>query len=480
MSRFGLQRRNAASPARFAASAFALGLALGNLASVAAAQNVVAIVGGTLIDGTGRAPVPNAALVIENGVVRAAGPASAVMVPAGARVIRAEGKFVLPGLIDTHMHIGGSGGGSADKREFTPQAAANNFKSYLIFGVTTVFDIAGHPFIEGQKSALESGQLLGPRLFGVKYGITAPGSHPIGLLQEYRLTELLGPVYPQVDSVEAARAAIAKAVADKTDGVKIFHSRAEFPGTSRIDADKEKLKKEVLKTLVDDAHAARMRVFAHIAFPSEAREVVEAGVDALAHSISLSETGADEVFALMAQRGTYYIPTLATLEAIYALQHNPFALEELRGKVWDVILDSITMQNSVARARMKMPALVSHARRSLEISMANLKRAHKAGVKIAMGTDAGNAGTLHGASVPREMELMVDSGMSPMEVIVAATKGAAEAIGQGQRLGTLEPGKLADVIVVGGDVLRDIGAIRQVELVVKGGRVIDPHSIKFE
>src|SRR5262249_35154552 len=149
------------------------------------AQQATAIVGGTLIDGTGRPPVPNSVVVIEGELIKAAGPAGSVPVPAGARVIRAEGKYVLPGLIDTHMHIGGSGGGSADKREFTPQAAANNFKSYLLFGVTSVMDLAGNPFLEAQKAALAAGQLLGPRLFGVKYGITAPGSHPMGLLQEY-------------------------------------------------------------------------------------------------------------------------------------------------------------------------------------------------------------------------------------------------------------------------------------------------------
>jgi imidazolonepropionase-like amidohydrolase len=449
-------------------------------AAPALAQQALAIVGGTIVDGRGGPPIPNGTLLIEGTTIRAVGPSAAVAVPAGARVIRAEGKFVLPGLIDTHMHIGGSGGGSADPREFTPEAGANNLKSYLIFGVTTVFDVAGNPFIDGQKAALESGQLMGPRLFGVKYGVTAPGSHPMGLLREYRLTELLGPVYPQIDSVEAARETVRKVAADKTDGLKIFHSRAEFPGTSRVDADKEKFRREVLKTLVDEAHASGLRVFAHIAFPSEAREAVEAGVDVLVHSISLSETGTEEVFKLMAQRGTIYVPTLAQFEAIYALKKNPFLLEELRGKVWDVILDSVTKPNSVVRARLGMAGLVAHARRSLEISSNNLRRALKAGVKVAMGTDAGNAGTMHGAIVPRELELMAEAGMTPMDVIVAATARAAEAIGRERDLGTLEAGKQADAIIVGGDVLRDIGAIRKVELVVSRGRAIAPGEIKFQ
>jgi imidazolonepropionase-like amidohydrolase len=461
---------------------FCLLLTLGAVAAArpAAAQQVLAIIGGTIIDGRGGPPIPDSTLVIEGATIKAIGPAARIDIPAGARVIRADGKFVLPGLIDAHMHIGGSGGGSADPREFTPEAAANNFKSYLIFGVTTVFDIAGNPFLDQQKSALAAGQIVGPRLFGTKYGITAPGSHPMGLLREYRLTNLLGSVYPEIDNVEAARDVVRKIAADKTDGLKVFHSRAEFPGTARVDADKEKLRLNVLKALVEEAHANGLRVFAHIAFPSEAREAVEAGVDVLAHSISLSETGTEEVFQSMAARGSIYIPTLAQFEAIYALMERPFLLEELRGKVWDVVLDSMTMPNSVVRARLGMAGLISHARRSLDISSANLRRAVRAGVKVAMGTDSGNAGTMHGATAPRELELMVAAGMTPMDAIVSATAHAAEAIGLARELGTLEPGKLADAIVVDGDVLRDISAIRKIELVVSRGRAIAPGEIKFD
>lgn len=448
----------------------------------ALAQQAVAIVGGTLIDGRGGEPLRDSAVVITGDRITAVGPAARVSIPSAARVIRADGKTVLPGLIDSHMHIGGSGGGSAVPEEFTPQAAANNFKSYLLFGVTSVFDISGNPFIDQQKAALAAGQLLGPRLFGVKYGITAPDSHPMLLLKEYRILELLGPVYPNVDTVEKARAAVRKAAADKTDGVKIFHTRAEWPGTSRYDSDKDKFKPEVLKALVDEAHANRLRVFVHAAFPSEAKEALLAGVDALAHSISMSETGADEVFKLMAQRNAYYSPTLAAIEAYYALNLDPFLLERpyIKGKVWAPILKSITMPNSVVRARMGIPGLAEDARRSLEISMANLKRAVKAGVKISMGTDAGNSMTLHGATVPREMKLMNDAGMTPMQVLVAATKNAADNIGQGERLGTVEAGKLADIIIVNGDPLRDIYEIANVETVLKGGAVIETRTIKFD
>jgi imidazolonepropionase-like amidohydrolase len=340
--------------------------------------------------------------------------------------------------------------------------------------------MAAHPFLEEQQAALADGTMTGPRLFGVKYGITSPGAHPLGLLKEYGLTEFLGPLYFIVTSEEEGREAVRKIATDKTDGVKIFHSRTEFPGTQRVDADKEKMKPEVLRAIIDESHRHSLKVFAHISFPSEAKEVVEAGGDGLVHSITMAETGTPAIFKMMADHSVYYNPTLASLEAYYGLNVDPFMTQRLRGKVWDVLLDSIENPKGVVRTRHELPGLANDAQRSLEISMANLGRAVKAGVKIVMGDDAGNAGTLHGATIPREMELMNEAGMTPMQVIVAATKTASEWIGQADKLGTLEVGKLADLIVINGDPLRDMSDIRKVELVIKNGQVIDPAAIMFD
>lgn len=443
------------------------------------AQELLALVGGRLVDGNGGVPIEDAAIVINGSIITAVGPVSTTQIPAGAKIVRVVGKTILPGLIDAHMHIGGSGGGSADSREFTPAATHNNLLSYLKFGVTTVYDMAALPNLNEMKTALDAGHLVGPRLYGNGFGITAPGSHPIRLLTEIGVIEILGPFYFQVDTVEAGRAAVRKIAAAKTDGIKIFHSRAES-ATSRYDSDRNKLKPEVLKAVIEEAHARGLKVYAHISFPSEAKEVVEAGGDVIVHSISMAETGADEVLKLMAARNVVYIPTLAVTEANYALNADLFFTSSLRGKVWDVLLDSITHPKSIVMFRQDTPGFINDTRRSLEISMANLRQAIKAGVKIALGSDAGNAGMLHGVTVIRELELMNRAGMTPMQVIIAATKNAAEVIGQGQRLGTLEPGKLADIIVVDGNPLQDISVMRKLEWVVKNGKIIDPGKLAYE
>ena len=441
------------------------------------AGEILALTGASIIDGNGGPPLEDGVIIVRGQKISAIGPSPAI--PATARVIDLAGKTLLPGLIDAHIHIGGSGGGSVDPREFTPTAVENSLLSYLKFGVTSVYDMAAHPTLISMKSALASDELVGPRLYGNGFGITAPGSHPIRLITELGLLDYLGPFYFQVDSVADAREAVGKISAEQVDGIKIFHSRVEA-GTTRFDADMDKLSPDILQVLIEEAHAHKLKVYAHTSFPSEAKEFVAAGGDVVVHSIHMAETGANDVFELMAAGDVAYIPTLAVFEGNYTLEPDLFLSTQLHDKVWDVLLASITAPNSVALAYRNVPGLTNDRKHSLEVSMANLGRALEAGVRIAMGSDAGNAGMLHGATVLRELQLMHEAGMTPMQVIVAATRNGAEVIGQGQNLGTLEVGKLADIIVVNGDPLADLSALVNVELVILNGNIIEPGKLEFK
>ncbi len=462
------------------AVALALGIALAPHIGVAQSLRPVALVGARLIDGRGGPPIDNAVVIVRDGVITAVGAAKDVEIPDDARVFGLAGKTVMPGLIDAHVHIGLSGGGAVDAREFKAVAATKNLRAHLRFGVTTVFDLGGNPFLEGLKEALAAERMVGPRLFGVKYGLTSPGSHPLGLLKDLRLDKLLGAAHPQVATAEHAKFWIARLASERVDAVSVFHTRSEFPGAARLAANGAKFEPGVLKTLIAAAHLKKLKVFVHVAVPDEAREAVLAGADVIAGAIGRGEAGADATFRLMAERGVAYIPTLAQIEAVHAGPHDAQALAKLRGRVWSVVLDSIANADGLVRKRRLATDVVAASRRHFEIARANLRRAVAAGVRIAMGTGAGNPGVMHGASAPREIELMTRAGMTPMQAIVAATANAAEIIGRAATLGTLVPGKLADMIVVAGDPLADISAVREIELVVRGGYVFDPAGLGID
>jgi imidazolonepropionase-like amidohydrolase len=430
----------------------------------------LALVGGTLIDGNGGVPLRDAAVVIDgNRIAAVGGPGTEI--PKDAEIVRCDGKTVLPGLIDSHVHVPSSSGGQASPRtEYAPETRGAKLKSWLGFGVTTIMDMGSNGGFDQLKADLVSGKLVGPRLFGVKYAITSPGGHPLGLARELRLADHDDNLFV-VGTPEEARAAVRKAASGKPDGLKIHHTRTQFPGTSCLDCDLEKHAPDTLKALIDEGHEQGLRVFTHIAWPSEAREALEAGADALAHTVTHAETGTRPIWDLMVERGVPMETTLTRIEAYFVFKLDPFLRDKLRGKVPDAILESLGLAQSVSRRRNESDEVEGDARRIFDIATANIRRAHKLGVKIVLGTDSGGPGGLHGACVPREMELINGCGLTPMQTIVAATRSAAETIGRARDIGTVEKGKLADIIVVAGDPLRDISDMRKIDLVVRDGVV---------
>ena len=462
------------------AAVFAAVITISPCLGLAQSPRATVFIGARLIDGRGGPPIENASVVVRDGIITKVGKENDVEIPNDARVVRLAGKTLMPGLIDAHVYIALSGGSAVDDREFKAIAATQNLRSYLKFGVTTVFDLGGNPFIEGLKEALASERMIGPRLFGVKNAITSPGSYPLELLKELKLDKLLGAAHPTVQTVGRARYWVERLASEQVDAIKIFHTRTKFFGAARLTATGAKFEPRILRALVGAAHRNKLRAFVHVAVPSEAREAVLAGADVIVGAIGSSEAGAEATFRLMAARGVSYIPSLTQIEVFHTGSPGKIALAKLRNRVWSVVLDSIASPNGVVMKRRLTTGVSAASRRYFQTVRSNFKRAVAAGVRIAMGTGAGTPGVMPGASAPRELELMTRTGMTPMQAIVASTANAAEVIGQSSMLGTIEQNKLADMIVLRGNPLSNDSAFGRIELVVRGGYAFDPAGLRIE
>lgn len=388
-------------------------------------RGILVLRGGTLIDGTGREPIRNVVVVIKGNRIERVG--SGLLVPPEADVIEVQGLTLLPGLIDCHVHLGGP---IVERREDVrkPWKMIPDFWDYLRQmthrrrlaienGVTTVKSVGDvHPQILELRDAIAAGKLEGPRIFAVGPIFTAPGGHPAGTI--YRGNPwLITRATRQVSDPEAARREVVRLAGEGVDGIKVVYSGpGELP----------RLRRDVLEAIVDEAHKHELRVVAHTRTADEVKEVIEAGVDGLEHGLTAPEELTEDLIQLMRERGLYYVPTLQV-----------------------------------------------HGSQALPRVQANLRRLSAGGVKIALGTDANNPGRVNiGTGVHKELELMVAAGLQPMEAILAATKNAAEHLGKGNDLGTIEPGKFADLIAVSGDPLKTIGDVRNIRLVIKGGKVL--------
>ncbi len=420
---------------------------------------MLVIYGGTLIDGTGRAPLQNATITIQKDrIVRIETRASW---PKDAQVIDARGKFIIPGLWDTHIHIGGSAGGFASAEEFSPEQLELNWRAYLYNGVTAVLDTGGAKDGMVQWRQMErEGTLIAPRIFIVGPLFTAPGGHPAGTIYK-GIDWLIEQATRQVSDPEAARSEVRKLILeDRMDAIKAVYD----DGDGRL----PKLTLEALQAIIEEAHQHGKRVFVHLGTSQDAIEALNVGADGLEHMISADDPAWKEALQLAAQKGAFWTPTLAVYEA-FAHSGDPEYIKshEVAGSVSQAVLESL--QNSASIWRSPDEATLERRRKQFEARVRALRQARSSGLKIALGTDAGNPAVFHGLSVHRELELMVQAGYSPMEALIAATKTAAEKLGVEKELGTIEPGKGADLVILSADPLEDIRNTRQIELVIKRG-----------
>lgn len=443
-------------------------------------RRLTAIVGTTALTGDDLTPIPNATILIDGNRIEAVGAANAVTIPDSALRIEAPGTWAIPGLIDSHVHFFQSGGlytrpDAIDLRSVRPytdelQWIRNNlldtFARYLRAGITSVVDVGG-PFwnydvrsIAQRTPASPRVMVAGPLISSVARTILDPHGDP--------------PIV-KIDTIEAARALIDRELTAHTDFVKFWWIvTPEHPAIAF---------EPVARAAIEYAHAHGGRVVIHATELETATLAVESGTDILAHSVFDKDVD-DGFLELVRTRNVVYCPTLMVVGNYgftFAGSPNLTAVD-LRVANPDVVgtlfnmrdVESVLPPAMLERIRkLRVPEL-PHA------AMRNLKRVHDAGITIAAGTDAGNIGTQHASSFYNEAVHMVASGLSPKEVLLTATRGGAMMMGRAHDLGSIAPGRLADIVLLTADPLADIAAIANVQTVVSDGRVFDAGAILDE
>ena len=438
-------------------------LALSGVTTDVQTPVVKVITGATLLNPTSAAPIPDSVLVINGSRLVSVGqvPPKAGAIgggPAGAEVIDARGKFVIPGLADMHNHLGAGGMSLGPPRE----NYVANLGRLLATGVTTVFAPGiGEGEFTALKSAAAADASTYPRFFGTGPAITVPGGS-------------LGEQGPAPTTAAEARAVVQKLKALNVDAIKIHRDDLAWASKRTI----QPMALDVLQAVVDEAHRVGLRTYVHAPQLARAKEALRAGIDGLMHGI-IDERIDQDFIALMKKNSASYVPTLGLFEdvadvAAFAKREAPY---------WDQLgfqPPGIYQFFTTAQGVQIFQSLLSNTaftKGQLSTLRANLLAAFKAGIPIVMGSDTGFPGMLLGVATQIELELMVESGLTPLQTIQTATINAARMIGQEKQLGSIDAGKNADLLILNANPLDDIRAIRRIHRVVKGGVVYDPSRL---
>jgi len=405
---------------------------------------VTVIHAGTLLDRPGRPPRRQASIIVRGGRIEAVQDGYAA-VPAGGALIDLSDRFVLPGLIDSHVHLtsdrAGVEGQLAEMTESVPlraYEAAWNARKTLDAGFTTVRNLGSDDGVTlGLRDAIARGWAIGPRIVDAGTSISTTTGHmdpTLGMREEYH-DDLLRSG-STCDGADDCRRAVRRQIARGVDLIKIATTGGV---NSRIGLGLgAQMFEDEVRAIVETAHLYGRRVAVHAHGADGIALALRAGADSIEHGTLLD----DETLRLWRASRAYYVPTLSTVNGyIERLRANPNAyVGEVRAKIeWRI---GITGQS--------------------------LRRAVPAGVRIAFGTDAGVS--MHGRNAD-EFALMVRHGMTPMAAIEAATVNAADLLGLAAEAGTIEPGKSADIVAVRGDPLADVGVLTQMNFVMARGRV---------
>ena len=410
-----------------------------------AQERAIVLRAARLFDGRSDRVASPGLVVVAGGKIQAVGPNAAQ--PAGAEVVDLGDVTLMPGFIDAHTHL--SHPYSTDFRQriidnqrktIAEEAldATEDLRKTLMAGFTTCRDVGSSDFVDiGLRNAVASGKIVGPRMLVATKSIGATGGHcDSGSGMRYGLRPETGVQQGVINSPDEARAAVRFNLKYGADLIKTCATGGVLSPNDEVDTPQ--LTQAELDALVDEAHALRKKTAAHAHGATGAKRAIRAGIDSIEHGSFMD----DEALRLMKEKGTFYVPTLiAGWWIVQQVDQNKLTLT---------------------------PLVVAKARAAWASVGQTFHKAVDRGVRIGFGTDAGVYP--HGMNAT-EFELMVEHGMKPVAALQAATSADAELLGLADRIGALEPGKLADIVGISGDPTQDIRMTSKVKFVMKEGRI---------
>ncbi len=423
---------------------------------------VLVLRGATVLDGLGGRIVNARVVVRDHRIAEVTLEDDRVPMPEGAAIEDLRGRYLIPGLFDSHVHWGGSGGVGAAPVERTDDRLTHDFGAALAAGVTSVVSLTDNlADMRSLSAAVAAAKERAPRTFFSGPSITAKGGHPSEMFAF--LPGLAEQLTRQVETPDAARAAIAELEREGVDLVKLvlepgFESRP-LP----------RLKEEVFRAAMAEAKARKMRTTVHVGTDADARLAIEAGADGLEHT---ARGLTDTTIAMMAAKKVTFTPTIVVLDWQWKAGAIRGADDRVRALALPAILKTLLDPASPLAPMLEDGATKTNLARAFAGSLDQTARAIRAGVPILAGSDAGNPVTFHGVSLIRELELLAQAGMPLGDVLKSATSRAADRLGQ-SALGRVSTGAVADLVVLDADPTEQVSAFRRVVSVYLGGRKLD-------